>query len=73
MADDIKRNLQAKLANVLMRHIEPIFKRGTEFTLIARTPGMPEADVLVTSDNLDEVAALIKRSKAREVIGAQDA
>ena len=66
--DHVTRQLQDRLAGVLMQHVEPIFKRGTQFTLIARTPGMPEADVLVTSDDLNEVAALIERSKEREVI-----
>ncbi len=67
-ADTTQAWLQQELTKVLIRHVEPIFKSGTQFTLIARTPGMPSADVLVTSDDLDEVAALIERSKAREVI-----
>ncbi len=64
-----KVGLNEKLALILMHHVEPIFKRGTRLTLIARTPGNNEADVLVTNDDLDDVAALIERSKAREQAG----
>lgn len=60
--------LTAKLGHILAQYVEPIFKHGTQFTLIARTPGEPDADVLVTSDDLGEVAALIERSKAREEV-----
>jgi len=60
--------LHARLVNVLERHVEPIFKPGTKLTIIARTPGNAEADALVTSDDLDEVAALVERSKSREAI-----
>jgi hypothetical protein len=64
--------LTYKLGSILANHVEPIFKRGTQFTLIARTPGDPDADVLVTSDDLEEVLALLERSKAREVCAPAD-
>lgn len=61
------------VANAMIRHIEPIFKPGTRLTLIARTPGNPDADCLVTIEtNLDELTALIERSKAREPIKPQE-
>lgn len=66
---EIKARLNAQLGNILKRHVEPIFKAGTKLTIIARTPWSVEADVLVTSDDLDEVAALVERSKACEVVG----
>jgi hypothetical protein len=62
------RQLNNRLADVLARHVEPIFKRGTRLTIIARTPGNDEADVLVTSDDLESIAALIERSKTRPAI-----
>lgn len=68
MNQDVKALLQRELASILVRHVEPIFKDGTLLTIVARTPGAPDADVLVTSDDLDEVAALVERSKQREVI-----
>ena len=61
--------LNAKIAAILQRHVEPIFKPGTKLTIIARTPGNNEADVLVSSDDLSELSALIERSKAREPVG----
>lgn len=63
---EIQQMIQARVANALMRHIEPIFKEGTELTLIARTPGNNEADVLVTTEkDLNEVKALVERSNGR--------
>ena len=63
---DINAMLQQKLAGILERHVEPVFKSGTKLTIIARTPGNDEADVLVTSDSIDGIAALVERSRARE-------
>lgn len=60
--------LNDRLAGILARWVEPIFKPGTKLTIIARTPSNNEADVLVTSDDLDSLAALVERSKARTVI-----
>jgi len=62
---DTNRMLQWKLAGILERHVERIFKPGTKLTIIARTPGNDEADVLVTSDSLNELAKLVERSKTR--------
>ena len=67
---DTQRMLQWKLAGILERHVERIFKPGTKLTIIARTPGNNEADVLVTNDKLPELAKLIERSKAREELPA---
>lgn len=69
MKNDINTMLQERLASVLVGHVEPIFKAGTLLTIIARTPGNDEADVLVTADNIDAVAALIERSRARKPVG----
>lgn len=63
------RELHMRLGSILAQKVEPLFKAGTELTLIARTPGNNEADVLVSSEqNLDEIIALIERSKKREAI-----
>lgn len=67
MNDDVKAVLQAALVKVLVQRIEPLFKPGTKFAVIARTPGNDEADVIVTDDDLDAIKALIDRSKTREV------
>lgn len=62
---DILDILQSKLVGVLVKHIEPIFKSGTKFAVIARTPGNNEADVLVTDDSIEELKALLDRSLVR--------
>lgn len=65
---DTHRMIHARLGAILERHVEPIFKAGTRLTIIARTPGNDEADVLVTSDDIPSLAALLERSAAREVV-----
>lgn len=37
------------------------FKPGARITVLVRTPGKPTADFCLTSDDLSEVAAMIKR------------
>ena len=37
------------------------FKPGAQITVLVRTPGKPTADFCLTSDDLSEVAAMIKR------------
>jgi hypothetical protein len=62
--------LNDRISNVLERYLEPLFKRGTHLTFIARTPGNNEADVLVTSEgDLNDVADLIERSMSRNIVG----
>lgn len=65
---DVNGYLMERLGNILSRHVEPIFKVGTKLALIARTPGNSEADVLVTSDSIEELIALLERSKARDEV-----
>lgn len=39
------------------------FKPGARMTIIARQPGKPEQDFVLTDDTLDEIAALVERRK----------
>lgn len=66
--NDIVDQLHSRLCNVLLKNIESLFKPGTKFAVIARTPGNNEADVLVTDDSLAEIKALLDRSATREEI-----
>lgn len=67
MSDLMELNM--RLGSILVQKVEPLFKPGTELTIIARTPGNNEADVLVSSEqNLDEIIALVERSKTREAV-----
>ena len=45
--------------------IEELFNKPVKVTCIVRVPGNNEADVLITNDGLDDVTALIERSKTR--------
>ena len=58
------------VAGHLDRIERDVFKRGSgmRLTFIARDPRNPEADMLVSEDDLDEIAALIERSKNREQV-----
>lgn len=45
----------------LMDEILTNFKQGAQITVLVRTPGKPTADFCLTNDDLEEVAAMIKR------------
>jgi hypothetical protein len=49
-----------------IRSLERVFKPGTRLTFLARTPDNDEADLLVTADSLDAIAAAVERAKRRE-------
>ena len=59
--------LGAHIAEILCL-LEATFKPGVKLSLIVRVPGNEDADILVTSDQIPELEALLKRSKAREEI-----
>lgn len=69
MTDKLIRAMQ-----VVAGHLDSIerevFKRGSgmRLTFIARDPTNPESDMLVSEDDLDQIAALIERSKKREQV-----
>ena len=68
MSVDFKAKLLHRFAGILGQHVEPLCKPGVRLTLIARFPDNPEADVLVTADDIDSLMALLERSKTRETI-----
>lgn len=63
MADifDTHRALQWKLAGILERHVERIFKPGTKLTIIARTPGNNDAEVRAWLAQMDAAAMVPKK------------
>lgn len=64
----LTQGLLGELSKILNRYIAPLFLEQMNLTIIARDPSNPEGDVLVTNDDLDGLAALIERSKPREII-----
>lgn len=55
-----------EVGEIIENHLNDIamlFKPGAKLTFIARTPGNPDADMLMTIDSLDEIAALVQRRK----------
>jgi hypothetical protein len=54
VAEDVQDHMDAILAN---------FKPGAKITVLVRTPGKPTANFCMTSDELDEVAAMVQRRK----------
>ena len=67
MPSEVTVRMGNQIADMLDR-IGTFFQPGVKLTLLARTVGNPEADLLVTSDDLDEVRAAIERSQAREEV-----
>lgn len=69
MDDLTKSVLLHSVVEVIREHIEPLFVNGAKISVIVRIPGNNEADVLVSSDTLDELAAVIERSRSRQQVG----
>lgn len=46
--------------------IRELFTAGSKITVIVRPPGGDERDFVMTDDDLDEVGAVVERTKARE-------
>lgn len=64
MSDRINTVME-RTKRVIERDILPMWKPGAKVTVIVRN-STPEEDFLLTTDNsLDEIAALIERSKSR--------
>lgn len=49
----------------LMDDVLNEFKPGARITVLVRTPGNDNADMLLTNDSMDEIAKAIERSKTR--------
>jgi predicted small metal-binding protein len=58
----------SKRINDHLNEILTLFKPGVKLTFLARTPGKPDCDFLMTADDLNEVEATIKR-RAEEANG----
>lgn len=68
MTDKLTAAMQ-NVASHLDEIEETVFRKGEgmKLTFIARKPGSPDSDMLVTSEtNLDELIALLERSKERK-------
>lgn len=58
---ELKARLIEQIGGIIDRHIAPIFKSGAKFTVLARSPGFDDADVVVTSDDDAGVLAIVGR------------
>lgn len=65
MSDKLQRAMQI-VSGHLDRINREVFKPGMRLTFIARDPTNPEADFLLSDDELSEVAELLIRSSKRE-------
>lgn len=52
-----------------MGEILRLFVPGARITVMVRVPGDPEADFVMTNDQLAEVAEMLARSRSREQLG----
>ena len=60
-------NLHPSISTYLNK-IVALFKPGAKITLIVRNPDVPDGDVILGNDNLDDAIAAINNLKAREPI-----
>jgi len=49
-----------------LEQIQSLFKDGAKVTLIVRTPGFPERDVLLSDDTLEGAGEVLERTKTRK-------
>ena len=56
----------ARVCEEHLHDIAELFKPGAKITLLVRRPGEPDQDFMLTIDDLDEVSAMLERSKTRE-------
>lgn len=59
-----------ELAEVLERHVRPLFRSNPRLTILVRFEGLPGRDVLVTDDSMKGIQEIIARSMARDEIRA---
>lgn len=67
MTDDRVRDAAERVQNS-MDEILSNFRAGALITVLVRTPDKPAADFCMTSDDLDEVIAMVNRRKAGKAI-----
>jgi hypothetical protein len=65
----VSRQRLLEVREIISGHTDAIlreFKPGAKITVLARIPGNDDADMLLTNDDLEQVAAAIERSKTRQ-------
>lgn len=67
MKDHAVRLMHARCTEHL-EQISQLFKDGAKVTLIVRTPGFPERDVLLSDDTLEGANEVIERTKTRKPV-----
>ena len=50
-----------------LNKLRPLFIEEAELTFVMRVPGHPQAFMVISNDDLDEVEATIKRSRTRSM------
>jgi len=59
MSDQLEHTYNT--VNQMLNEIAPFFKPEVKLTLIARTPGHPDRDFMLSIDDLNEVQKVIQR------------
>jgi hypothetical protein len=57
-----------QVATAIDQRIKPIFKAGVVVTVIVRTPGHDDRDMIVTDDKLSEAIRALERSAIRSLL-----
>jgi len=67
MTDEETKVLGEKIAGCLCE-IEEFFAEGVKLTLLARNPGLPDSDVLVSADDFPEIMQALASIQSRSPI-----
>lgn len=57
-----------RVTSALCAHIEPIFKKDVLITLLVRTPGQPDRDIVVTADTNEGIDEIVARAKPKKAL-----
>lgn len=70
MTPSEKEYLRSQVADLLIDYFEPLFDARCKLTFVMRAPHLPDGDLVVTSDSVEQVIAALQRLGTYEVVAA---
>ena len=65
MSESYRVSLVRRDVEAALDRLSRLFKPGVKLTFIARTPGFPESDLIITSDTPDGIVEAADRAHIR--------
>lgn len=67
MNDLERERLRARVADIAVRHIEPLFDKRCRVTVLVRAPYLPDGDVVVSVDDCKAAIKALERLATKPV------